>query len=134
MTAQRKDNPMPHAHTPGTWVVSKFKGRAFGDKLYIEASEGGFIADLQYDECATDSERELAEANARLIAAAPEMLEALQHCVAVFKSMGDRGAYPLELLPFDPANTKDNPLFMGKQGYHFATEAITRATGRERGA
>lgn len=54
-----------------------------------------------------------------------EIREALNHCINVFRSMSDRGAYPQELLPFDLYDqTKDSPLFMGKQGFMFLHDAL----------
>lgn len=75
---------------------------------------------------------EEARANGFLIAAAPELYEALAHCVEVFKSMADRGAYPLELLPDDPSKLPPddaNPHFLGKQGFVFAVKALAKARG-----
>ena len=56
-------------HTPGPWVV-----RTTGLSSYVEAREG----DISIAECHDDC----SEANARLIAAAPEMLEALKDVLA----------------------------------------------------
>ena len=43
--------------------------------------------------------------------------EALEHCLAVFRSMADRGAYPRELLP-------DTTEYLGKQGSIFVVKAL----------
>jgi hypothetical protein len=62
-----------------------------------------------------------------------KMKEALEHTLKVFRSMSDRGAYPLELLPFEfefdlkidsSIPFKDNSLFLGKQGYMYIIDAI----------
>lgn len=48
---------------------------------------------------------------------------AMEHCLAVFKSMADRGNYPRELMPdFIAGDGKE--LFLGKQGWEFLADAI----------
>lgn len=60
---------MSAAHTPGPW-------RSSGTHVWSEAAKDrGNVAECEDFECSTDAER---AANARLIAAAPEMLEALR--------------------------------------------------------
>lgn len=74
MTTQSK-------HTPGPWAISKINQRIdiisadtlSAKKLSKESNSGFIIA-----ECFGDDDK---EANARLIAAAPELLEALQRLV-----------------------------------------------------
>lgn len=61
---------------------------------------------------------------------AKKMAEALEHCIKVFKSMSDRGAYPDELLPFNQKGMGENPHFLGKQGFQFAVDALTNAEDR----
>ena len=75
-------------HTPGPWLIHKPR-HCDGD-LWIQvlkgawditsngASEKGVIADAKYS-AMTDEEN---EANARLIAAAPDLLEALQRTLS----------------------------------------------------
>lgn len=60
-------------HTPGVWEVT---GRA--GKGVMVATEGAWIAVVYGPNVTTES-----EANARLIAAAPELLEALKECAEV---------------------------------------------------
>jgi len=57
-------------HTPGPWVIHP---EALGEHSIVTPDGRGLIADI-YGR---------SPANARLIAAAPELLEALQDCVAV---------------------------------------------------
>jgi len=68
-------------HTPGPWGL-EYMQRNLG--LYITGPDGGFVARV------TDAHNR--EANARLIAAAPAMLEALRglfaQCVMVHKHWG----------------------------------------------
>ena len=54
---------------------------------------------------------------------AVEMLDALEHCLAIFKSQSDRGYYPKELL-------SDEPEFLGKQGFRFLSSTILKAKGQ----
>ena len=63
-------------HTPGPWWA---KREGFST-IYVEARiEGGLIQEVAA--CGpTEAGKEQQEANARLIAAAPELLEALQMC------------------------------------------------------
>jgi len=58
-------------HTPGPWRISK-------DGDFLEAPNGDPIADLRYLHLPNN------EANARLIAAAPELLEALTDTIPRF--------------------------------------------------
>ena len=73
---------MSERHTPGPWHI-----QYIGDECYVE-SDGEFICDMQFSECelvgkvsdaAVDEVRGKVLANARLIAAAPELLAALEH-------------------------------------------------------
>lgn len=58
------------SHTPGPWAINEESDECLPGKMSIE-SNGHFIA--QVDECKSQ------KPNARLISAAPELLEALQH-------------------------------------------------------
>ena len=64
-------------HTPGPWKVEPM-----GKQLYIETEYKSaltpFVCDMQFPDCQSDEERETAQANATLIAAAPELLEELK--------------------------------------------------------
>jgi len=60
-----------------------------------------------------------------------EVVEAMEHCVKMLKSMANRGAYPKELCPFKIGPFKpgedtmrEEPLFLGKQGFIFLIQAI----------
>lgn len=55
-----------------------------------------------------------------------KLIEAAEHALAVFRSLGERGYYPQELLPCD-GEGKESPLFMGKQGMMFLITAIKEA-------
>jgi hypothetical protein len=61
-------------------------------------------------------DREEMEANANLIAAAPEMLEALKKTFVIFKALADAGLYPMPLM-------QEN----GGEGWQFITKAIEKA-------
>ena len=60
-------------HTPGPWVVRRAEGSETLDQICTDESEPWIIADVSGPERALP-----VEANARLIAAAPDLLEALQ--------------------------------------------------------
>ena len=66
----------PSGHTPGPWTAE----RATPNTINIDGD--GFSIGEVYDGAEdTDSEGSTAEANARLIAAAPELLAALENCI-----------------------------------------------------
>lgn len=77
------------SHTPGPWFVN---GRESYTK-YVEARIGGGLLQ-EVAACGPTEQQEQQEANARLIAAAPDLLEALQQAVT---SMQDSG-YPNDSL------------------------------------
>jgi len=62
------------AHTPGPWVAKKATVRGEVNEWYVTEGEGVAVI----ASCVTDIAGEPSEANARLIAAAPELLEALE--------------------------------------------------------
>lgn len=61
-------------HTPGPWFVNCHEHYT----KYVEARIGGGLLQ-EVAACGPTEKQEQQEANARLIAAAPELLEALQH-------------------------------------------------------
>jgi hypothetical protein len=67
---------MKEKHTPGPWQVFKKPSHLYGDYLIIADSQGKRIGD-------SDASNETAVANASLIAAAPELLEACNLAEAV---------------------------------------------------
>lgn len=82
---------MTEQHTPGPW--RKFKYKPSDDDLGVEGADGYTLAE------------DLSLADANLIAAAPDLLEALQMCLAVVKP-------PQNCIPWD-----------------YARAAIAKATG-----
>ena len=86
-------------HTPGPWEISKNEA---GELDICEAGAGNMLADLA--KCKN------AEANARLIAAAPDLLEALR-----------------EMAEHWPPQKPESPAFMA---YINAMSAIAKAEGR----
>lgn len=64
-------------HTPGEW----FTHREGHSTVYVECRIGGGLIQAVAACRLTAAGREQQEANARLIAAAPELLEALQACI-----------------------------------------------------
>ena len=62
---------MKITHTPGPWKVKNI-----GSECYVEGAT--FVCDMQMSDCDGQGDREMALANARLIAAAPDLLEACE--------------------------------------------------------
>ena len=94
---------MPHSFTPGPWVVvgrlTKYvEARLVGGLIQEVAACGPTMADEGYGQ--------QQEANARLIAAAPDLLDALKRC------------------KFDSLN-------MTLEDREFCRAAISKATGEE---
>ena len=83
--------PLPSKHTPGPWpwqYTSDRKRIVIGAGL-VEGPNGYEVAEVYSDDCPS----EVAEANARLIAAAPDLLEAVRAFVERFDSGQGRRAY-----------------------------------------
>jgi hypothetical protein len=72
-------------HTPGPWV----RGRRWGgDRHIVRTSNGILVADAAGP---SNLKRETMEANARLIAAAPELLAALKEWTSIAVNSGLEG-------------------------------------------
>lgn len=71
--------------TPGPWVASK-TGRGIGPVSGLDDQSFGMIIEVAYVEF--DPEIEVQVANANLISAAPELLEALQ-IICFFEDISD---------------------------------------------
>jgi hypothetical protein len=74
-------------HTPGPWGYSNDLNRNSGTPGYSVGVAGQQIAEIDHTDTAMGRD---AEANARLIAAAPEMLEALEECITSEGAMAFR--------------------------------------------
>jgi hypothetical protein len=74
---------MSAKHTPGEWVIDWNVSR-----LDIFSSDGGVLVATLRRSALSPAIDNAAKANARLIAAAPELLEALQHLASMLKSAG----------------------------------------------
>jgi hypothetical protein len=70
-------------HTPGPWKVSHGEGFAAGGRYYV-ATEQGYDGRVAVASCsgAPRGDEEVAKANARLIAAAPSLLDACRAALA----------------------------------------------------
>lgn len=93
-------------HTPGPWFVSPKTDVTVEGDLNVIQTHGSNVKGYHVAYCASwkdDKETaEEAEANARLMAAAPELLEALQEIYADYKALadsGDAGFWKVEDLP-----------------------------------
>lgn len=118
-------------HTPGPWAYDE-------NRDAILVNENKEITKLLLtgvrqplgNHPSIDEAKDNAKYIVRCVNSHAALLEALKHCVLVFRSMSDRGAYPQELLPFDINDqTQKSSLFLGKQGFRFAIEAIAQAEG-----
>ena len=80
---------MDTKHTPGPWFTTGTRGTR-----YVEARIGFGLQEVAA--CGPTEKAGQQEANARLIAAAPLLLDALRDCVALIERdmPGDRAAQP----------------------------------------
>ena len=110
MVQATDNNAKPSAHTPGPWSSGYSEGRG---TLCVRAADTWICGELLAENGTAISQQE-AEANARLIAAAPELLEAVKKLLAVCENYA-----------FDKF---DRPVGVTEQ--EFARTAIARAEGR----
>ncbi len=74
---------MSAKHTPGPWFTTRLHGT-----IYVEANLRGTLIQ-EVAACGPTEARMQQEANARLIAAAPELLNALAAIVGALEALGD---------------------------------------------
>lgn len=99
-------------HTPGPWVADWWFHEPTGQGGW-SFSAGGFrlpLCDMEMDPAKEDEP----EANARLIAAAPELLEALKCCIPFMKY--PRGASDLFVRIHDAAIAKARAVIAKAEG------------------
>ena len=105
-------------HTPGPWLQEGNWVYAEGDPIRLsggkEIRPNAFTLSVS---AGPDRTREEAEANARLIAAAPDLLEVAQRSADALRSAG-----------IEPRATSDNPL---EWLLHQTEAAIAKATGEQ---
>ena len=110
-------------HTPAPWQLSTIDGE---DCLMVGGGDDGsmIVADIR-----TNDPHDVVAANARLIAAAPELLAALSEMVAVMHALWD---HQEELCKSGdiPRNTMANKPMMNAA--NMATDALTKAIGEIR--
>lgn len=106
---------MKTQHTPAPWKIHK------PDFETINVVTGSmFICEIPKSiEESEDTEQRnvIAEANARLIAAAPELLRACEWAVKQFEFLADSGKYPEHMMAHN-----------GGKGYRILIDAIQKAT------
>lgn len=73
-------------HTPGPWVAQREETED-SEKYVIDASGGGYTVCVAVTICGRGED----EANASLIAAAPELLSACEHAVTLLSPFEDAG-------------------------------------------
>lgn len=95
-------------HTPAPWLIEFEEGRF----LITDKSDDTYFVAVIRDHFNN------AKANAQLIAAAPDLLEACIKSLTIFKGLSDAGKYP-ELMMAEN----------GGKGFKFLTDTITKATG-----
>ncbi len=78
---------MKNKHTPGPWVVTKGSLGAEWSTLYVEQPDGYAIAAILDD---VDEIKVNSEANANLIAAAPDLLSALEELLRAARHFGSQ--------------------------------------------
>jgi len=115
-------------HTPGPWKFSRWD--QFGDARFYISQEEGAPYTPNYSDVATiiaetpSGERvQIQEANARLIAAAPDLLKALKECRNAIQ-----GGQPLE--PYDSRGAGYQQQF-GAAFLDYLNAAIAKATGEQ---
>lgn len=84
-------------HTPGQWLIDGVEPKSFvyalnqqGYNRFWAHVQGGNTAPME------QTTVEEVEANARLIAAAPDLLEALKHCVDWLNAAGIAQSMPVQ--------------------------------------
>lgn len=102
-------------HTPAPWRVSSESPRIIQKDYRAIGSDAGFLiaSTMGHDNSGFYASEQEADANARLIAAAPELLEALEMCTKAMASV-----LP-DFNPYDQA------------AYDKARAAIAKAKGEE---
>jgi hypothetical protein len=119
-------------HMPGPWAVAKH-GRGEHGGIAIDATDPADGRDFEVcevwgiDRDAKHDDR--SRANARLIAAAPELLEALKRVVRDYEDMEDLAPVSVGCIECT-AGTVPNHRNTGLCGYHAAKAAIALAEGR----
>ncbi len=86
--------PAKNAHTPGPWTVDEFRTRNgptyFISRLWLDWNDGGEMHTDEIAEIQMDYRGGAALANARLIAAAPDLLKACGHARETVGGMADQ--------------------------------------------
>ena len=102
-------------HTPAPWRVSSESPRIIKKDYRAIGSDAGFLiaSTMGHDNSGFYASEQEADANARLIAAAPELLEALEMCTKAMASV---------LPDFNPCD---------QAAYDKARAAIAKAKGEE---
>lgn len=105
-------------HTPSPWYINHH-----GDNYVISTDKSGFyIIALVGDHAPTDGDMEVeAKANALLIAAAPDLLEALEQARHSLRDMHDK---------YDPTSKGDDTASDARYALNLMDAAIAKAKGK----
>ena len=108
-------------HTPAPWQLSTIDGE---DCLMVGGGDDGsmIVADIR-----TDDPHDVVEANARLIAAAPDLLDALMHVVALLHATHNALGEFVQTGDHVMRNPLDNKRVQDIAD--MATDALTKAIG-----
>lgn len=97
-----------NAHTPGPWAYARMIENINLGFLVFSKTTLNTILHFNSDELGADSEKEV-EGNARLIAAAPEMLEALQAVRDYYEVKGAETPTHIKVITAINKATSGNP-------------------------
>jgi len=95
-------------HTPGPWEYDSELCAVFPPKAISGVSIAQIVVTTG-EGLETDATRKAGEANARLIAAAPELLQALEHALADLKALGGRTLLAESAIRKPPAAPMNKP-------------------------
>ncbi len=76
-------------HTPGPWTFGGARERKTGDRLVMDRENNPVASAIDYNEYAKDDQ---VDANARLIAASPDLLREANKALSFLECMRDRVA------------------------------------------
>jgi hypothetical protein len=112
-------NKSPPTHTPGPWKMQPLKASSFhanghvGDERLIGFKiDNGSVEDIVTVDCRGKRDKGVAQANARLIANAPELLIALEDAFALLDRISDTLHYE-DGLPVTFLESRDIEIIYG---------------------
>jgi hypothetical protein len=117
MTAQQ--NKSPPTHTPGPWKMQPLKASALHENGYVGEErligfkiDNGSADDIVTVDCRGKRDKGVAEANARLIVKAPQLLKALEDAFTLLDRISDTLHYE-DGLPVTALEARDIEIIYG---------------------